>query len=264
MIRTRRITFQLTPLLDLLLIVIFAQYMEMEQVNARTKADVREQSLRSASRLKQDTERVRAELRDEHQQRLAAVRQQREENDRKLADMVSQQEEVGRILAQLFDVPPALLDQTLRPRNPAQARSTEDTARLRRRFQQLRDQQGRNVIRHVLKYAEVSKHCDVWEVYIDDYDNIEFSSGSRSRRFRCESRKEFEEKLFENYKAFDQAKRLVVILVSYGDAMFGVRKMVIDGMPGGIDRMRRDRGQENWFEFAVLGFSPEGPTLRER
>ncbi len=37
MIITRRMTFQLTPLLDLLLIVIFAQFMEVQQVSDRTE-----------------------------------------------------------------------------------------------------------------------------------------------------------------------------------------------------------------------------------
>ena len=41
--KSRRMTFQLTPLLDLLLIVIFAQYMEVQQKAESAQTEVEQQ-----------------------------------------------------------------------------------------------------------------------------------------------------------------------------------------------------------------------------
>ena len=115
-----------------------------------------------------------------------------------------------------------------------------------------------------MTYDEIRKHCDVWELYMNEDNSFEFSNGTVIREFRAENAADFAEGMYEVYKSFDQPKSLVVILFTFGDTRAGIRQMAIDSMPTIVARMRKDRGERNWFEFAILGFSPDGPTLRER
>ena len=50
----RKLTFQLTPLLDLLLIVIFAQFMDVRETAARNEADYRREAEVRLDRLRNE------------------------------------------------------------------------------------------------------------------------------------------------------------------------------------------------------------------
>ena len=250
----RRMTFQLTPLLDLLLIIIFAQFMEVRDATARTEIEVREQA---SQRL--------FEMEKEHQLRLQDVEAHRRELTQRFEDILRQQEGAGNVLSQIFDVPDNVIADILRLRNPRQPRTAAEQNAIQQRIDQFRERNGRSIIKHLMTWDEVRKHCDVWELYVAENGTFQLSSGAEKREFRGQSPAEFSQRMYDAYKSFDEPKSLVVILVSYGDASFKIRRLAINSMPEVVARMRTDRGQRNWFEFAVIGFSPDGPAiLKER
>ena len=254
MVVRRRMTFQLTPLLDLLLIIIFAQFMEMRDATARTESEVRQEA---AARM--------VELDREHQARLDEVAAHRQELTDRFRDILKQQEGAGNILAEIFNIPDRVITDVLKLRDPTQPQSQAQQDALRRRIEEFRERRGRSIIKHLMTWDEVRKHCDVWELYVTENGSFQLSSGTRMREFRGNTAAEFSQRMYDAYKSFDEPRSLVVILVSYGDASFRIRRLAINTMRKVVARMREDRGLRNWFEYAIVGFSPDGPAiLKER
>ena len=92
----RRLTLQLTPLLDLLLIVIFAQYMEMRQQTVEA-ASVAAERVEAA-------EQERAAARRELERELADLQQMRRrltEDEQRLVERARQAEEQRRVAGEV-------------------------------------------------------------------------------------------------------------------------------------------------------------------
>lgn len=281
----RKLTFQLTPLLDLLLIVIFAQYMEVQETASQNQAEVRQraeaqlavQELRHAEKL--------AELGEEQQQvrqqqaGLDEARQKFVQRERDIRDalrvVLERQREVGDIVAQLFQVPEELVDDLLNPRDlGAHARSDEELAELRTAFRDLAKLRGTEAMKHLLTYQELRKRCDIWEIYISQQGLVTVDAAAQSKRFRFrrledsalrQTGEEIEQKnrdaaerfadyIFEFYKTLPQTKGVVIILLSYDEQTnYHWRRPALVGLSLAADRMRADSNGRTRFEYAVIG-----------
>ena len=257
----RRLQFQLTPLLDLLLIVIFAQYLEVRQQagreTVRLERQITEREQELARREREQQARVAAE-REQFTAREQALSAEAAELRTRIDDVVAQQRRAAELVAELFDVPQELIDEALRPL-PAGAppRAAAETERLRERFRELARLQGSDVVEHLLSYDELRKRADVWTIRIRGNGEIVFSTGATTQSFRAVTRGEFASRLFDRYKTLPQPKGLVVLLVSYGDARADVRRAVVEGLPEAVRLMREDELGRTQFEYAVLGYIPE-------
>ncbi len=262
----RKLTFQLTPLLDLLLIVIFAQYMEMRETSAATEAVAKAKVSHQQDALQQQVEKQSADIRKLKIQLADAGRAddavgQLKQQNKELADALQQEREnqkrVGDTVAEVFQLPKPLIDRVFDPRNPAaKDRSPEELEKLRQAFREIAEKRGREVLKHLLTYEELRKRCDVWEVHLDNDDTIVFGTGKNTHRFRAASSREFSETLFARYKSLPEPKSLVIILFSYGNATAGTRKLALGGLSPALKEMREDRGGRTQFGYAVLGFQP--------
>ena len=243
----RRLQFQLLPLLDLLLIMVFSLYLEV-RVRAEQQAEQAETQITIAQ---QQLTAERAVLAAERAQFVAEA----SEIQQRMDDVVSQQRFAANLVGELFDVPQKLIDEALRPL-PAGAppRSPEETERLRPRFEQLAALRGPEVIEHLFSYDELRKRADVWTLRIRASGEIVFSNGVQTQSFRAGTPAEFASRLFDRYKTLAQPKGLVVLLVSYGDARADDRRAVLDGLPDAVRLMREDQLGRTQFEYAVLGF----------
>jgi hypothetical protein len=275
-LRPRRIALQLTPLLDLMLIVIFAQYLEMREtegrrasafaarqadlgsdvtaLQARHAADlakIEAERSAQAARLATTDERRAALERD-----LRTVEEERSELAARLERALARQEQIGNVLRDAFRLPPEVVARVLSPEN-GKTRSDEDIARLQGAVRELAEKRGRDVVRHVLTVEEIRKRCDVWELHVRGTDAIALSTGERTAEFRADSPETFTTRLFDRYKSLPQPKGLVIILVSYGDATVGTVRAVLDGLPAAVSRLQADSGGRTRFEYAVLGFDPD-------
>lgn len=250
----RRLQFQLMPLLDLLLIMIFSLYLEVRERGERQEERIER---RLAAREREQDRRL-AEARAALEAERGALASEREELRGRAEDAIGQQRQAADLVAELFAVPQELVDKALRPPPlGAPSRLPEETERLRQRFRELAALRGPRVVEHLLTHEELRKRADVWTVRVRGNGEIVFSTGDRTQNFRAATAEEFASRLYNRHKALPQPKGLVVLLVSYGDARADVRKAVLDGLPEAVHLMREDRLGRTQFEYAVLGFIPE-------
>ncbi|MEX0715699.1 MAG: hypothetical protein WD066_03895 [Planctomycetaceae bacterium] len=272
MIFRQRLSFRLTPLLDLLLIVIFAQYLEVEQ----TATEARESVIRDAGfdieefrrtdwqSVLRDADEARAqvaelerqldELRqlDDEERRAQAMRELelRAALDRALA----QQAEIGELVGELFRAPAGVVEEALVARN-LPGRTAEEIERLRRMYRDLGRQRGREVFEHLVAFEELSKRSEIWKLTVGDGNAISLAIGGDTHVFRARTSEEFADRFFRQYKMLPQPKSLVLVLVIYRDGataetLFAVQR----GLAGALDRMRQDSNQRTRFEYAELGY----------
>jgi hypothetical protein len=279
-ILSRKLTFQLTPLLDLLLIVIFAQYLEVQQASVQYHADLERQADARVATLTEESRHEAARLRAMHAEALdnaqaylqqrnelerenASLRERRRQQEVELMAALKQAREqrdlVGRLATELFRVPPDLLAKALGPAAGGEgARSPDELADLERQFRALGSQQPDEMVKHLLTFDELRKRCDIWELYIDERGMAIFTAGSHTHEFRVTTAEGFATQLFQRYKALPQPKSLVIILLSYGKARAVWRAAATDGLSHAADRMRNDSGGRSRFEYAILGYRPRG------
>jgi len=264
----RKLTLQLTPLLDLLLIVIFAQYMELRESAARTETDVRQETATEIASLREqrarDVLRLAAAERQsgDSQRERAALAQELAKREYELTTAlrraIEQQERVGDIVAELFQLPDELVERALKPPNlTLQSRSPEQIEQLRQAFRELAGKRGRAVLQHLFTFEELRKRCDIWNVYVAKNGLIHFRVDKLTHTFRADAAEDFAAALFDRYKTLPDRKRLVIILFSYGDAKAGPRQAVLDGLPLATARMQADSSGQTRFEYADLGYNPD-------
>jgi hypothetical protein len=274
---SRRLTFQLTPLLDLLLIVIFAQFMEVRDTTTTQEV----QSTETIARAEREFTQARSELNQLQSERLkaqAALAQLerelellqsvanelsvgREDLEEKLAAARKQRDHVAGLMTEMFALPAEAVQELIRVRTQQDLRLTpEQVERLRNEVREYSQRNPQEAVRHLLTFEEMRKRCDIWELHVSGMGVTEFIAGDQSQRFRAETPDEFERKLFECYKTLPQPKSLVILLLSYGDVKASVYEAAMNGLPRAASRMREDQNGRSRFEYAVLGFNAATPT----
>lgn len=243
---SRRTRFQLTPLMDLLLIIVFAQFLEMrETANEQTRQvqDQRQALLDDEARWQRERERALA-------QRDAAL---------------AMQNATRRDAAQAIELVKQWLsidgsdasDAILR----GEAESRDSIARAIERSRQLASADPDTLIRFLVGHDELLKRAEIWTVHARDTGEIFFEASEHSQTFRLEANRQRErttevaDQLFAAYKQWPQPKGLVVVLVSYDPrSVAGVYQPMVDAMPATLERWRADTPTSR-FEFTVLGAS---------
>lgn len=278
MLNPRRMSLQLTPLLDMLLIIVFAQYLEirekqqhvttqtntaivdLEETRARLKALLAEEELLKIQMATEQGRRMAAES------EMAAEQQKFARTQATLDRTMEQQQVVAGLLTEMFQIPPEEVDQLLASaRVPALERSPQELARVKEQFRQLSLQRGGRVIEHLLSYDEIRKRCDVWDLYVDAKGIATLTTGQRTSRIRIPTRANddvdidgFVAEVYAWYRSLPQPKSLVVILLTYDRAArIAVMESIRSALPRLVSRMQSDHAGQVRFEYADLGFRLE-------
>lgn len=250
---TRKITFQLASLLDLLLIVMFSQYLEVQV--AAERQEQRMQAEQQSS--KTDLEQLRVQL-AALQRQLKSIEEQQRALDQA---EYKQHQQLGRMFGELFRLPESTIQKIIKQRNQDSAGlSASEAAALKKEFQALATARGEQVVDHLLTFVEMKKRFDVWELYLQENGAIVVTAGTHQKRLQTgivQTPRQFSDELFKLYKSFPQTKSIVLILVSYGDSRLVHRAAVIKGLPMVAERMRADSNGTARFEYAVLGYRPD-------
>lgn len=288
MISRQRLTFQLTPLLDLLLIVIFAQFMDTQETTARIEQRSEQQVMQAeqtAKTLREEQQTVQKELaelkRSKQQVVLDAMQAEQnalkmqdqarvsqqlaEKQSRELSEQLEQTREqrdlVGEMVQQLFQLPDALLDPLLNAKpDPDSEQTKAEIERIKKQLQELAGGKAIDVVKHFLTYDELTKRSDIWELYLTENGIFRLKIGDQSTEFRADSPQAFVDRFYAVYKTVPQPKSLVIILFSYGDARASLRFAATQGLPLVAERMRTDSSGRTRYEYAVMGFTPERPA----
>lgn len=253
MMQPRKLVFQLTPLLDLLLIVIFAQYLEVETTAHQERRTLDESRRQVASELQ--SSRLKTAILEsritELELEASVAEAQLEERDRLLV----QRHQLGTIVQHLFRIPESVLSNLMRQKNLAgPGSSTSDQSQLQSLLKDLGNGTPERVVEHLLTFGEMRKRMDIWELYISSTGQFFLSAGGQQIEFRVETPAELRLRLYDTYKTLPETKSMVLILLSYGDVRFETIQTFVDGMPETIDRIRLDVGNRARIEYAVLGF----------
>lgn len=255
MMPARKLTFQLMPLVDLLLIVFFAQYVEMQAL-------MREES----GRLRAFQRDLTAERDDalhqliSLQEQLTSLDELQSERDSLSQDLKrvrAQRDWIGEMIVELFRAPESDVAKLLGETPSSPGPTAAEVRQLRQQWRRLAEDRGEEVVEHLLTFHELRKRCDLWDLYIQDDGQIVLTVNRQRQMLRAEEADAFSTRLFEAYKALPQPKSLVLLLVSYGDARLGVRQAVLDGLPAALERIRADDESRSRYDFAVLGYRPE-------
>lgn len=277
--RRRRFTIQLTPLLDLLLIVIFAQYMAVQQTSqaglreaaaqvAETVEDARD--AQAAAELARDAAlRRRAELTDELAKKADTIRELQDEKSRLMAElreaeageaavrlqMERDQRVVGTMLGEMFALERAELEPLIE--NLAAAEAEE----LRRRLEQVRGKNPEAMIHYLRTEAELRKWCDVWEVHIADNDTLRFTCNGDvvADDVVVADAYDVQDRVRELVQGQGEPKGLVLFMHTYGNASFGTRKVVERGLEAARDELSSLYNREKRFHVRNLGYLENAP-----
>ena len=268
MIPKRRFVIQLTPLLDLLIILIFALLLGLrhqartEEVRARSVVTDAVPGLSDRSdpvvALVERHQKVERDLKQaisENQRLMSRDEDSQRQLSEEVAWAMQQQERFGDLVSELFQVPDETIKKALNTNNIAgEIRSESETQSLRKKFRELAAKRGEAVVRHLLTFDEMRKRCDIWDLVISGRKNqFELNVGGTVKTFAAETREEFDDKLFRAYKTLESPKDLVIVLLSYyPDARFGPIKIAVSQLPLSVERMASDRGGKTQFQFLVL------------
>lgn len=254
----KRMTFQLTPLLDLLLIVIFAQYMEVQQKAESAQTELAQQK----TQFSEEYNRRRDELEQSYADKTGQLSATREQYSEHYESILKQHQQAGSALAKALNLPGNVLEEVLKLRTagkPADASQLEAAAA---QLKQMLPSRGEELFRFMVRYDEMEKHVSVWELHLGNNGQALFSDGDRSELVSFTTVEEFVTRSFQVSKSFSEPKPLVIILLTYGDTQAGLRRRATDGMPLLVEQLRRDAGNTRWFDFSLMGFRPEGPLFK--
>lgn len=235
--RSRRIRFQLTPLMDLLLIIVFAQFLDVRDTS-------RDQIYAADERRRQAIEQ-RSRLTDQLDRAAAARDAAIAERDAAMAIAEINMAESDAALERLKRW---LSFEDISQNAAAADASTEWAAA---------DPEA--LVRFLVGYEELLKRAEIWTVHASSGGEITFSTSGQSTTFRLEEStqsdrtEEASGRLFAAYKRAPQPKGLVVILVSFDPrSVAGVYQPLVDAVPLTLQQLRTDNDATR-FEYTVLG-----------
>jgi hypothetical protein len=248
----RRLTLQLTPLLDLLLIVMFAQYMEV-QIVAKREAD-RVASERDAT----------LEENDELRRQVARWEAEQKKVDR---DQHREREQIGQLIREVFRLPNETVNKVVQPRSAGEAGlSPSELAELKAQIHQLATARGDRVVDHLLTFNEMRKQFDIWELYLNQEGELLISISGNPQQFKSkviETPEAFIDTMLAVREKFPPTKSTVLILCRYGDCRLVNKIAMTRGLPAMAERIQSEGRESVRFEFAIFGYRPQ-PELDQR
>lgn len=260
----KRMTFQLTPLLDLLLIVIFAQYMEVQQnaESAQHQLQQQKQELdKDVAVQMQDLEQQRAELSRQLAAQTESISELRQRYSEQYKSILKQHQQAGQALATAFNLPGAVMEEVLRLKSDNQPTDARNLEQAVERLKRVLPERGTELLQFVLKYDEMQKHVSVWELHLQDNGQAIVSDGEQTATVGFGTTEEFVSRVFQATKQFSEPRPLIIILMTYGDAQAGQRRRMKQGMPTLVEQLRRDSSNTRWFDYSLMGFRPSGPLF---
>jgi hypothetical protein len=252
----KRVILRLTPLLDLLLIVMFAQYMELQ---ATTAQQVEAEQVRSAQAqaIRQEFARANQSLQD----RIDSL----EESNRLLRDQVATRRQRQEQLEENLQRVTEIAQKQLRipadvVRHALAEADLDQTRRLEEELQHLRRTSLADVVRYLRKNLEFRNHWDVWEVHIDSTDSLRLINNDQVLvdDLFVTSRDSFVQTVGD-YFGQAEPKSTVLILLSWADASFGTRNLVKAGLDDLQGILRDKWARPKKIHVSTLGFIPEMP-----
>jgi len=264
----RRFTLQLTPLLDLLFIVLYAQYIDLQ---AATRREIAQETVR-----RQDAEKAEheaAKLRTDALSQLAELNQKVEQfeiekrrlnRELELARAETQKEgmareELEKLAAKDRAAIGQLVQSVLRINQDAileaiQGAPTADRQRLRASFEEMSTKSAAAVIHHLRATEELKKRADLWEVYIGDDNAVRLTlvGDVMAENLQVQSPDQLANAIAEAARQRGEPKSLVIILLSWSNADRRTRDLTRQALDDVVTVLKADWPGKR-IEVAPLG-----------
>lgn len=281
MFSKKRLTFQLTPLLDLLLIVIFAQYMEVQQTSAQSEREIARRAAEqteAAMQAQAEADRRYNELKNQRQNLQSQLEDQLADLTLEMQRVLDQRQDLAQLVAKLFQIPKDVLEKAL----AGDGRTPQEREQIQQMVNELADEHRNDVIKHLLTHQAMRKRVDVWTLFITGEGIAELKVGDETKSFRVrdpllpseanrlaklparerflatqqaesEAASHFSQELFNAYQTLPQPKSIVVLVVSWNENLTRYyREPVREGMELTL-RLFNSSGDRTQFIPAVLG-----------
>jgi hypothetical protein len=270
----RRFTLQLAPLLDLLFIVLYAQYIDLQEATRREVAQETER--RHQAELH---EREASKLRTDALQQLSDLNQQVEQfqiEKRRLTrelELARQQtekegqarEELEKLAAKDRAAIGQLVQSVLRINQDAileaiQASPAPDRQKLRAEFEEMSTKSAAAVIHHLRATEELKKRADLWEVYIGDDNAVRVTLVGEqvAENLQVQSPDQLANTIAELARQRGEPKSLVIVLLSWSNADRRTRDLTRQALDDVVTVLKADWPGKR-IEVAPLGYTPVPP-----
>lgn len=249
MIPRRRFVIQLTPLLDLLLILVFALLLGLRQQGRTEENRSRNLVTKAVPDLAAAKDPVASVI-----ERLNEKAADLENAQEDLTVSKQHQKKISDLVKELFKIPPEALNELLRI-------PPEDKERLKNELTKLAEMTRSEVVQHLVDslqeqrtFDEIRKRFDLWDLVIGENHRYELKAGEETKSFQAKTPDEFEDKLFRAYQELAQPKDLVILMWAWKpDADFDAQEIVLMRINKVVDRMEEDRGGQTQFYPVKLG-----------
>jgi len=255
----RRIFIQVASLVDMLLVVMFLNYLALED---STSQDVLRSRLRALQKIlaaqekeakSKSTAEAAIRLRQDREKELLGknktIEELRKEIDRLRQELERTQEiqkterqeaqeerhRLGAAMKEILNIPDEAIERLLR-QIPA-----DERVKVQRQIEDLRGKSIGVVLQHLQKFESMRSRCDFWEVQLGDDDSVTFRMGEESfPKFYPQNEDEFVSKIEELVMKRCPTLKPVVFLVVLScnehegtrlDAWRGVKRLV-ETLPG--------------------------------
>jgi hypothetical protein len=237
----RRVVISLAALVDLLFVVMFLQFVELQRVGdgmEKAKAAA-EQSKLEADELKEsalaDQDKLvneRNALHDQVQELLKKI----EEYEKQLRKAGDDREGLLRQTAEkekaLGEAVGEMLQGIDSATVAAQLRGADED-QVKRMIAELRDAQGKNpgqIIQSLRKASELKKRCDIWETHLYADGSVRIKGPDVQETLSPTGKDSFATDFLKLTKKAPEPKSLVIILLTYENCTVGALTLVEEGL----------------------------------
>jgi hypothetical protein len=270
----RRFTLQLTPLLDLLFIVLYAQYIDLQQatrreieqatvqreqavVAEREAAKLRTHALSQLTELTQKLEQADVEKRRlTRELELARAESAKEGEAREELEKLAARDRaaIGQLVQNVLRINKDVINDAL------QQAPAPDRQRLRASFEQMQNQSAAAVIHHLRATEELKKRADLWEVYIGDDNTVRVTLVGEiaAANLQVSAPDQLTNTLAELARQRGEPKSLVIVLLSWSNADRRTRDDVRKAVDNLVTVMKAEWPGKR-IEVAPLGYTPVPP-----
>ncbi len=255
--RRRRLTFQLTPLLDLLLVVIFAQYMEVQHAAATGEWVI----LDRQTELEIEFQQRRQDLESAHAATMKALEAGRIHYSEQFQSILDQHQQARATLSKIFNLPGRVMEEALRLKTTGQTGDAERLEQAVGNLKKLLESRNSELLSFMIRYDEMRKHVSVWELHLLENGQALFTDGILVQRLSFESAEEFGTQCFILSKSFEEPRPLTLILMTYADTQAGFRRSAVKGLDIAVQRLRDGAAGTRWYDYSFMGFRPDGPLI---
>ena len=270
----RRFTLQLTPLLDLLFIVLYAQYIDLQEATRREIAQETERR-QQAERHERDASKLRtdalAQLSDLTQKiETFEIEKRRLTRELELARQETAKEgqareELEKLAAKDRTAIGQLVQNVLRINQDAileaiQGAPTPDRQKLRAEFEEMSTKSAAAVIHHLRATEELKKRADLWEVYIGDDNSVRVTLVGEvmAENLQASSPDQLANTIAELARQRGEPKSLVIVLLSWSNADRRTRDLARQALDDVVTVLKADWPGKR-IEVAPLGYTPVPP-----